>query len=322
MSFKPWYLLPANLAHSISEPSLKIMAQLSKPCPAQWDSLKWQKLNFRNPVGIAGGVDKNATQMHAWNKLGSGFIEVGTVTPQPQKPNPGKIMDRSLKHFALWNKMGFPGLGLAEVKHNLQKAKKNSTPLFINIGKNRDTPNDRAHEDYIKCVHELSEFADAFVVNISSPNTKGLRDLLQPKNLKSFLLPIIKDKKKPFLLKLSPDMQDEQLHSALNTSCDLGIDGWILTNTTLKRYNTPFPAEGGLSGKPLADLSKKVLKSAVKHLGPRKKDKLIISAGGVMNYKDVKQRLELGADLVQVYSALVFHGPYFFKNLYKEASKQ
>lgn len=288
----------------------------------KWRSLTFQNLEFDNPLGIAGGVDKNGEAIFAWNKLGCGFIELGTITPKPQSPNPGKILDRNIGHKALWNKMGFPNKGMEAIYENIVQAKEshpNLPPLFINLGKNRDTENQNASDDYVKVMEKMKSVADAYVVNISSPNTKGLRDLFSPNAFSQFLKPVVdcNQGEKPLLLKLSPDLEDEHLHTVLDLSYDLGVDGWILTNTTTFRpQGLPFPTDsGGMSGAPLAHLSERMLENALKHLGDRRNNKLIISAGGILTPEDVKRRLDLGADLIQVYSALVFDGPFFFKRV-------
>jgi len=217
--------------------------------------------------------------------------------------------------------MGFPSPGVSSVKKELQKFESSQrVPLFLNIGKNRETPNDKAFEDYCFCMENLSEAGDVFVVNISSPNTKNLRDLQKGNSLKVLLRSLSEFKKerglnKPLLLKLSPDLTEEQLGMAGETFKDL-VDGYILTNTTQSRENgIPFPKEGGLSGSPLKNLSENALKNLVSALGNSKKNHIIVSVGGVGNRKDIERRLAIGADLVQVYSSLVFEGPSFFQKL-------
>ena len=230
-------------------------------------------------------------------------------------------MNRDLKNWALWNKMGFPGPGSGVVVDNLKKFKaQKNIPLFINIGKNRSTDNQRAHEDYIRCLQELHSFADAFVVNISSPNTKSLRDLQSAEVLQNFLEPIISEKERlcpqvPLLLKMSPEMDDVALESLLSVSAPL-VDGWILTNTTNHRSShSPFPPAGGVSGGPLTLRSRETLKKTIQILGERRGDKLIVSVGGILDSKEAQVRLDLGANLVQAYSGQVFHGPKFFQSL-------
>ena len=284
----------------------------------RWRAFQWKGLSFENPIGVAGGVDKSGKSLKHWQRLGAGFLEVGTVTPLPQSPNPGTIMMRSLPEAALWNKMGFPSPGLDTVEKSLSAFQKVKTsPLFVNIGKNRDTPNGKAHEDYITCLQRLNPFADVFVVNISSPNTKGLRDLQESAALQKFLEPIDKARKelpalRPLLLKISPDLSEQSLKVVLQVSLPF-VEGWILTNTTNDRSQVKdFPIEGGVSGRPLRQKSRAFLKTTMEILGEDRKGKLIVSAGGVDSAQEVQTRLSLGADLVQSYSALVFEGPYFF----------
>jgi dihydroorotate dehydrogenase len=313
---KPWFLLPTQVAHDIAPFFLRAYGKMRGPKTFTWEPREWRGLKFSNPLGIAGGVDKNAEQLRGWWALGAGFLEIGTVTPLAQGPNPGQIMARDISHQALWNKMGFPGKGAVVALQNLRAAKPYHTPIFVNVGKNRATPNELAHQDYEKCMRSLAEVADVFVVNLSSPNTKGLRELLQPQNLKKFLDSTLTARSgKPVLLKLSPDMSETEIRTTLDTAIQAGIDGFVLTNTTLSRENyMRFSDEGGVSGAPLRALSEKALTVAVNHLG-KKRDQLLVSVGGVMNAQDVWQRLEIGADLVQVYSALIFTGPSFFKQV-------
>ncbi|MBK9323317.1 MAG: quinone-dependent dihydroorotate dehydrogenase [Bdellovibrionaceae bacterium] len=321
MLVKPWLLLPPKWAHELGPFGLKIYSLFqSAPTPA-WNGFVWKNLVFKNRLGLAGGVDKNAENLTEWWKMGAGFVEVGTVTPLPQKSNPGKIMDRNSNQKALWNKMGFPSEGADEVFYNLRSYGENkSTPVFVNIGKNRETRNENAAEDYVFLIERLRSQADAFVVNISSPNTKNLRDLQNTQALTRLLEPIIaaaqKFTPKPVLLKLSPDLDTESLEQAINTAVELGVDGFVLTNTTLARPNNiPFPPEGGLSGLPLKTQSCEVLRKSLQILGSRRQGKLIVSVGGVMSPEDVFERLQIGADLVEIYSALIFEGPGFFRDV-------
>ncbi len=278
-------------------------------------------------MGIAGGVDKNAQNITGWTNFGAGYIEVGTITPLPQTPNPGKIIDRNQSSKALWNKMGFPSEGLDKALKNI-KNQKNKIPLFANIGKNRNTPNEDAHNEYILLVSKLISYVDGFVINISSPNTKGLRFLLDPENLEKFLKPIIAERnkycndlnlpKRPVLLKLSPNMDNEDFLKAVDTSIKAGVDGWILTNTTTDySKDLGFSTDGGgVSGEPLSERSVELLKSLCDYLPKEIKDsKIIVSSGGILNSDQVNQRLDMGANLVQFYSALIFQGPWFFQQV-------
>ena len=299
---------------------LQVMAAFRDVNIPKWNPLKWRDLEFNNRLGIAGGVDKDGASVEDWWTFGPGFIEVGTITPEPQGPNEGRIVDRDLPHRALWNRMGFPGKGAWAARANLDElAADRATPVFVNIGKNRATPNDRAAEDYRHCIEIIGDRADAWVVNISSPNTSGLRDLFKPEVFRPFLESIIEartrltTRRAPVLLKISPDLGDGDLETVVTTAIKIGIDGFIATNTTLARDNgLRFPTEGGVSGLPLAPRSKEVLKRLISLTGSARRDLLIISVGGVMSVDDVKERLDLGADLVQVYSALIFEGPRFF----------
>lgn len=315
---RPWLLLPPKWAHDLSPLALPVYSFLNGQKTPHWKSFTWRDLHFPNPIGIAGGVDKNAEHLNDWWKLGCGFIEVGTITPLPQDPNPGKIMDRDMNLQAMWNKMGFPSHGGDEVFFNLSSYAPNyRTPIFVNIGKNRATPNDKAVHDYLTLIDQFRPFADAYVVNISSPNTAGLRELQRKDNLRNLLGPIIDRvshfEPTPVLVKLSPDMGEEALAEAVVNCQELGIDGFVLTNTTLSRpEGCLFPPEGGLSGAPLKDLSRRALEIAVQSLGKKREGLLLVSVGGIMSPDDVFERLQIGADLVQIYSALIFHGPGFF----------
>ncbi len=319
---KPWLWLSPSLAHKLSPLVVNSLKLISFGRPPEWDSFEWKGLRFPNRLGLAGGVDKDAQNAKAWWSLGAGFIEVGTITPKAQPGNPGPVVDRDEKAEALWNKLGFPSQGVARVKQRLQKLKRpHPAPVFANIGKNATTSLDEAHQDYIFLLKELEGLVDGFVINISSPNTKGLRELLRPERLRAFLKPILEQLPKghaPILLKLSPDLEDDDLKSALDISSELNIDGWILTNTSQGlREGLNFPIEGGVSGRPLNKKSVELLKRTLALLGDKRQGKLIVSVGGVMSPEDVRERLDLGADLVQIYSALIFEGPYFFRKVAK-----
>lgn len=322
---KPWLLLPAKWAHSWS-PFLLNALHKKKPhknLKHHWKELSWEGLHFRNPVGTAGGLDKNGVNIEAWWNLGAGFIEVGTVTPLLQKQNPGIVVDRDIRLKALWNCLGFPNNGSLQLKNRLEGFPKNkrTTPIFVNIGKNRDTPNEDAASDYIYLIEALRHVADAFVLNISSPNTKGLRDLFKKENLSQFLKPIFDTAKKlnspPLLLKLSPDLELSDLENIISATENLDLKGWILTNTTQERTNEMHfdKYKGGVSGEPLKQKSEKMLEDFVKLLGKNRFKYLIISTGGISSKEDILKRQDLGADLTQVYTCLIFQGPKFFKRI-------
>ncbi|MEY4615888.1 MAG: hypothetical protein RJB66_848 [Pseudomonadota bacterium] len=313
---KPWLWIPPSWSHNLAPAILPVLSFFHKEGPTRWKPLSWKNQQFENPLGIAGGVDKQGNQLLHWQKLGAGFLEVGTVTPRPQGPNPGTIMDRDSKTLSVWNKMGFPNPGAEFVKEKIESILPDlKVPLFINIGKNRDTDNDHAIDDYKSALQTLQNCGTTFVINISSPNTKGLRDLQSREHLRVFLSEVRQSApNKNLLLKLSPDMSDDQLREAIDLGAQEKMDGFILTNTTLQRPgNLPFPSEGGVSGSPLRLISRKTLQTAVSHLGHDKKNFLIVSAGGIMDCEEIAWRLENGADLTQIYAALIYHGPLFFK---------
>lgn len=323
-TLKPWLYLPVSLAHSMSHYYLSLYGKTHAPNIKTWQPLQWRNLHFPNRLGIAGGVDKDGTNIPGWWAYGSGFLEIGTVTPLPQEPNAGKILGRDKKKLAVWNRMGFPSKGMVTVAKNLAKIKSpKPTPILINVGKNRSTPTHESHKDYLAVMNQLHDYADIFVLNISSPNTSGLRDLQSELALRDLLKNTLlvyrdqyKNQARPVLLKLSPDLNSADFEAALKVSLEFEIDGWILTNTTLTRYEgSPFPKEGGVSGKPLKGISRNCLRLALNILGTQRSGKLIISTGGIDSIEEIKERLALGADLVQVYSALIFEGPCFFSEM-------
>ena len=326
----PIQFLPSSVAHTLGPYGLQAVSRLTPrsfwrplltPEETQKLALPWRaSLVFPNRFGIAGGVDKNALNTLDWQALGAGFLEVGTVTPLPQKSNPGKIVDRKWSEKALWNRLGFPNDGADRVARRLMRATSRlEIPLFINIGKNRETPNELAHIDYQNAALRLKDLSSVFVINVSSPNTKGLRSLQSLDALKLIFDSVRRvAPDHQLLLKLSPDFDLESLGDFLVQTLEtLDPAGWILTNTTLSRptsWAQKQGPEGGISGAPLANLSKEVLKIAARALPREKrKDRLLISVGGVTSPTEAIERLDLGADLVQTYSGLVFTGPSFFK---------
>lgn len=325
---KPWLWVSPQLAHDLSPLALKLYGRFNSYQTLTWSPFVWRGIEFTNRLGLAGGVDKNAENIEHWWTLGPGFVEIGTITPQAQPGHSGKRLGRDVAQKSIWNRLGFPSCGVDRVRERLKHLyQPRFTPVFANIGKNATTPLADAARDYITCIEKLSGMVDAFVVNISSPNTEGLRELAKPNNFQRFLEPIIaancsrkghraSDVNVPLLIKLSPDMEDEDLHNVLHTSADLGVDGWILTNSSVGiRQNLDFPKEGGVSGGPLANRAKEVLAKTIQILGSKRQDRLIVSCGGVLTPQDVFERLEMGADLVQVYSALIFEGPFFFRKV-------
>jgi len=276
-------------------------------------------LEFPNPVGLAAGLDKNGQYVEALFALGCGFVEVGTVTPKPQAGNPPPRLFRLPKHNAIINSMGFNNAGVEVMVNNLKKVRKRSGPLGVNIGKNRDTPNQNALVDYLYCLERIYSLADYVTVNISSPNTAGLRDLQEARMLRHLLtglrqaqerLAIKHRRRVPLLLKLAPDLSDEAIESTAHVLEQLGVDGVIATNTTIARpqvENHPLAARnGGLSGAPLMESSTYVLRRLRTHL-PSSIG--LIGVGGIQSGDDAVAKFSAGAALVQCYSGLIFRGP-------------
>lgn len=287
-------------------------------------------LRFRNPVGLAAGYDKDGLALNGLAALGFGHIEIGTVTPLPQRGNPKPRVFRLLEDEAVINRMGFPSRGAAYLRRQLtpkispfdyvfrRRAPKRSFVLGVNIGKNKDTPNEEAALDYLALVQDFAPHADYLTVNVSSPNTAGLRRLQGRDALEELLMQIHKqrgleernlNKRLPILVKLSPDLTPSELEQSLDAVLQTGMDGVILTNTTVARegVRSSLGVEtGGLSGSPLRVKSEAALRRAVKCV----RGKIpIVSAGGIMNPNDAKRRLEMGAALVQIYTGLIYRGP-------------
>ncbi len=316
-------ILPPGFSHLLADFLLSFYSSvIEKKAPPEWRPVHWKNLYFPNPLAPAGGLDKSAKHFKAWWALGAGFIEVGTITPLPQKKNTGPTLKKDWKTQTLWNHLGFPGEGVERARKRLEKAGSlRLTPIFANIGKNRNTHNKDAYKDYLKCISLLHSHVDAFVINLSSPNTKKLTELAKPKELKKLLQTIKQQlssfqKTKPFFIKWSPDLSENEFLQVLDIALECGAEGHIICNTSTRRETeSVFPHYGGISGSALTDISKQRLKLTRKHLGIEKKNQLLISVGGVLKPEDVFERLDMGADLVQVYSALIFQGPFFLRRV-------
>lgn len=282
-------------------------------------------LHFSNPFGVAAGFDKNAEVVSALGALGFGHVEVGTITPRPQPGNPTPRLFRLPLDYALINRMGFNNDGSVEVAKRLRRLRqKGRLPIIgVNIGKNKDTPLDRAAEDYRRCAGELAEFADYLVINVSSPNTPGLRSLQDPEHLESILDAVRREAgSRPIAVKLSPDLPPEDIVAVSHLVNQLAVEGVVATNTTVSREGLiTDPAtiaqigEGGLSGAPLAHRSQEVLSLLRESLQP---GVAIISVGGVSTGADAHRRLQAGADLVQLYTSFVYRGPLVARKLAQE----
>jgi dihydroorotate dehydrogenase len=286
-------------------------------------------LKFKNAVGLAAGYDKDGIAVPGLGTLGFGHLEIGTVTARPQPGNPRPRIFRLVEDQAVINRMGFPGQGAEFVKKHLQKALKgrrtpsasgtsNLPVIGVNLGKNKDTPLEEAANDYVALMKSFSALADYLAINISSPNTAGLRRLQGREMLETLLEAIAEERQAtlnqigrriPILVKLAPDLSDDELEDALDVILRSGMDGVIATNTTLGRaglHSRNQGETGGLSGNPLRVRSETVLAQVLKRLDGRIP---VVSAGGIMRPEDAKRRLEMGAALVQVYTGLIYAGP-------------
>ncbi len=290
-------------------------------------------LNFKNPVGLGAGFDKNALYLNELETLGFGFVEIGTVTPKPQDGNELPRLFRLPKDKALINRMGFNNHGVHAVKSKLaawnnRKISARNLPLIVggNIGKNKSTLNEDAWKDYEICFNELFDFADYFVVNVSSPNTPGLRELQEKEALLKILghLQNINQGKinpKPLLLKIAPDLTQTQLDDIVALSFEVKLSGLVATNTTISRANLQTPnsvietiGAGGLSGKPVTQKSTEV----VTYLAQQTNNQIpIIASGGIFTGNDANDKLNAGASLIQVWTGFVYEGPSIAKNICK-----
>ena len=276
-------------------------------------------LVFPNPVGLAAGLDKNGAHVDALLSLGFGFVEVGTVTPRPQPGNPKPRMFRLPQHRAIINRLGFNNDGVDALVRNVARAQRKGGLLGINIGKNKDTPNESAESDYLFCLERVYPLADYITVNISSPNTAGLRELQEEQALRR-LVSILREaqerlgaqhgKRVPMLVKVAPDLSDDDIDAAGRVLGDLQVDGVIATNTTVSRIAVqehPLArAAGGLSGAPLMDKSTAVLRM----LRTRLPESIpLVGVGGIMTGADAAKKMAAGASLVQLYTGLVYRGP-------------
>jgi dihydroorotate dehydrogenase len=290
-------------------------------------------LKFKNPVGLAAGYDKDGVAMRGLSTLGFGHIEIGTVTPRAQAGNPKPRIFRLVDDEAVINRMGFPGKGAQYVSDQLSASDHNrhrSAVIGVNLGKNKDTPLEEAASDYISLMRQFIFMADYLAINISSPNTVGLRRLQGREMLEQLLVAIANERREialgrggnaPILVKLAPDLSEDELDDAIDVILRTGMDGIITTNTTLARegLHSKFKAEsGGLSGRPLTGRADEVLAQVVKKVGGRIP---IVGVGGIMNPEDAIRKLDLGATLVQVYTGLVYAGPGLVKSIVKKLRK-
>jgi dihydroorotate dehydrogenase len=335
------FLFPPEWVHYFSMNCLKllcdigfkkIIAAMFRPTSVVSGEWSVSGLKLKNPVGLGAGFDKNAKYMRELEALGFGFIEVGTVTPLPQAGNDKPRLFRLKEDQALINRMGFNNDGVKLITERLktwrnrQQVTGNGQPLIIggNIGKNKATPNDDAWKDYEICFKELHPYVDYFVVNVSSPNTPGLRELQEKESLRKILvhLQMINNGKaeaKPIFLKIAPDLTDEQVNDVVDLALEIKLDGLVATNTTISREHLVSSygqiqkiGAGGLSGKPLKERSTEI----IKYICQKTKGEIpVIASGGIFNGDDAKEKLDAGASLVQVWTGFIYEGPGIVKKI-------
>lgn len=328
---KPFlFQFDAENAHDLTLNSLKFAEKSGLlgllPKPVQCQSKQVMGLSFPNPVGLAAGLDKNGAVIDGMAALGFGFIEIGTITPRAQPGNPKPRMFRVNEAEGIINRFGFNNLGVDNLIQNVQAAKYHGI-LGINIGKNFDTPNERAVEDYLICMRKVYAHASYITVNISSPNTKNLRQL-QEKDALDALLAILKAEQKvlvdkhgkyvPIALKIAPDLDETQIIEIADLLKAHQFDGVIATNTTLARdmvLGLPNASEtGGLSGAPVREKSTLVISQLSKQLAG---ELPIIGVGGILSGGDAAEKISAGASLVQIYSGLIYRGPSLVRDICK-----
>jgi len=331
------FFLPTEWVHYFAMNCLKTVCSLppfrklissslrSKPA-GEWS---FAEIDLENPVGMGAGFDKNARYLRELQALGFGFVEIGTVTPLPQKGNEKPRLFRLPKDNALINRMGFNNDGVKIIAKRLGKWRTAQTSHLIiggNIGKNKATPNDDAWKDYEACFKELHHFVDYFVVNVSSPNTPGLRELQEKESLRRILLHLQminngKAVSKPILLKIAPDLNKEQVDDVIDLAMEIKLDGLVVSNTTISRDGLLTAEEevkligpGGLSGKPLQKRSTELVQYIALRTG---RQVPVIASGGVFTSADAREKLDAGASAVQVWTGFIYEGPAIVKKICK-----
>ena len=320
-------------AHHISMTGLRLAEKtgllgLLSPDDGLASPVEAMGLTFPNRVGLAAGLDKEGDTIDALGRLGFGCVEIGTITPRPQPGNPKPRLFRLIPHEAIINRMGFNNSGITAGVENVRKSKTFHGVIGFNIGKNKDTPNENASDDYLACLRAAHPVAGYVAVNLSSPNTPGLRDL-QGAEASARLLEVLKKEQSrlaaengrhvPLLFKVAPDLDDNHIRDLARVFLDGGLDGLIATNTTLDRQavsDHPRAGEaGGLSGRPVFQKSTEVLRAFASHLGGKIP---IIGVGGISSAADARAKIEAGATLVQIYTSFIYQGPTLVRAIARE----
>lgn len=326
------FRLDAEMAHDLTLkglglvsgwPGLPTLRRVNIPRGGLLRQTLWGQ-PFDSPVGLAAGLDKNALAVPALSSFGFGFLEVGTVTPLPQPGNDRPRLFRLPEDDALINRMGFNNGGAAALHDRLERLPVRPAPVWVNIGRNKVTPNEMAVQDYLRCVRSLQALADAFVVNVSSPNTPGLRALQAASDLQVLVRAVVQEvedgrvrtlNRPPVLVKLAPDLHPADFEASLQAVQDAGASGVIISNTTLGRggLSSAHRSEtGGLSGRPLQGKSTELIRTAHRQLRGQLP---IVGVGGIFGPQDAYDKIRAGASLVEVYSALIYQGPGLVREL-------
>jgi dihydroorotate dehydrogenase len=311
-SLPPEWVHHASLAAMTHSPLASLVEPFAR---REFPSLerKLFGLTFPNPIGLAAGFDKNAEGVTVWPRLGFGFMELGTVTPRPQPGNPRPRIFRLPAEQGLINRLGFPNVGVEAVARQLEKIKDAHrwprTPVGLNLGKNKDTPLAEAGRDYVACFRRTRDLADYFVVNVSSPNTPGLRELQGGPFLDAILGPLRDEDSgcsRPLLIKIAPDLEEAQIADVVNAVEKFRLAGIVATNTTIDKRGLSVQEEGGASGRPLTTRSTEIIRIVHRLTGGRVP---IIGVGGIFNAQDAREKLDAGASLLQLYTGFVYEGP-------------
>ncbi len=324
------FRLDAETAHHLSMAALRMaekwgLLSLLSPDDELVAPVEVMGLKFPNRVGLAAGLDKEGNTIDALGRLGFGCVEIGTITPRPQAGNPKPRLFRLIAHEAIINRMGFNNPGIDIGVENVRRTQSFTGIVGFNIGKNKDTPNENAADDYLACLRKAYPVADYIAVNLSSPNTPGLRDL-QGAEASARLLEILKKEQQklatehgmqvPLLFKVAPDLDETHIRDLSQVFIDGGLDGLIATNTTLDREKVaghPRAGEaGGLSGRPVFEKSTAALGTFASHLGGRIP---IIGVGGISSVEDAREKIRAGATLVQIYTSFIYQGPTLVRDL-------
>ncbi len=309
------FRLDAESAHRLALLLLAVLPpRPAPPDPPELKSSLWG-IEFSNPIGLAAGMDKDAQAVWAWQSLGFGFAELGTVTPRPQEGNPRPRIFRLPEHRALINSLGFPSRGMEAAAARVARFRQNPAlrmRLGLNFGPNKETPVEGVAADYAALTQRLGAMADFVVVNVSSPNTPGLRNWQSPERMREIFAAMdgacAGARRPPVLVKVAPDLEEPTLYSACDIALELGLGGVVVCNTTVKRGEAGVTASvaGGLSGKPLLPIARKLIADVYRHTGGRLP---IVGVGGVMSAEDAFGHIAAGASLVELYTGLVYEGP-------------